>query len=231
MQLSKSISRVFLFTLTGAALTAMAGQASAASINCPVQQVKREVTTQLPNGWWSTPYVSNLTGTEVVQIGGQTALQCKYGPNGAGGRIQRNAPAGNVCTAVAGGFNCLPIVNLLRPIHSQGQLSVPQTYLFDLDSGNVRSPGADVWFQAETANRLYLVPRNGAKIGIVNANNGSYNACKSARMSGARLSLADMPVGTRLCARTSEGRVATFRLTALSAGSPKTMKLRFTTWR
>ncbi len=231
MRLSLSISRFVLVSLAGAALTAMAGSATAASINCPVQQVKREVTTQLPGGWWSTPYVSNLTGTEVVQIGGQTALQCKYGPNGAGGRIQRNAPAGNVCTAVAGGFNCLPIVNLMRPIHAQGLLSVPQTYLFDLDDGGVHQHGADVWFQAETSNRLYLVPRNGAKIGIVNVADGSYNKCKNARMSGARLSLADMPVGTRLCARTSEGRVATFRLMALSAGSPKTMKLRFTTWR
>ncbi len=231
MRLSQSISRFFLITLAGAALTTLAGQASAASINCPVQQVKREVTTHLPNGWWSTPYVSRLTGTEVVQIGGKTALQCKYGPNGAGGRIQRNAPVGNVCTAVAGGFNCLPIGNLLHPIHTQGQLSVPQTYLFDLDDGGVHQHGADVWFQAETAHRLYLVPRNGAKIGIVGAGNANFNGCKNARMSAARLSLADIPVGTRLCARTNEGRVATFRLMALSAGSPKTMKLRFTTWR
>ena len=37
--------------------------ASAAEINCPASQVRREITTPLPGGWWNTPIVNSLTNT------------------------------------------------------------------------------------------------------------------------------------------------------------------------
>jgi hypothetical protein len=226
------LSHIFSTSLlVGLALASLASVASAASISCPTQQVRREVTTNLPNGWWNTPLISNLSDTRVIEIGGRKSLQCLYGPNGAGGAIQRYAPDNQICTATPGGFNCLPIILDLNPVHSQGILSVPQTYLFDLDQSAVRQPGADVWFQAETHDRLYLVPRNGAKIGVLAGSAGTYNRCRNARKSTARLSMWDLPVGTKVCYQTSEGRIGVFRITGLSAHSPKTLKIRHTTWR
>lgn len=231
MRLFQFCSKALLVGLTIANLSLVA---SAANITCPTQQVRREVTTSLPNGWWNTPLVSNLSDTRVIEIAGRKALQCLYGPNGAGGAIQRYAPDNQACSATAGGFNCLPIISEiqpLHPVHSQGILSVPQTYLFDLDQSAVRQPGADVWFQAETHDRLYLVPRNGAKIGILAGGNANHNRCRAARKSTARISMWDLPVGTKVCYQTSEGRIGVFRITGLSAHSPKTLKIRHTTWR
>lgn len=230
MHMNSTLRHLAATVLVAAGLSSAA---TAASINCPVTQVRREVTTQLPNGWWSTPLVSRLTGTAVVTISGRKALQCLYGPNGAGGRIQQYSPGNLICTAVAGGFNCA-IPAAPEPVtYSTKALAVPQTFTFDIDQGSVggNSANTDFWFQAETATRLYLVPRNGAKIGIGDGSNRGYEGCRTERMTSSRVSLHDIPVGTYVCARTSEGRISQFRVNGLSSGSPRTLNLGYTTWR
>ena len=90
--------------LAGAMTMMASGAAVAETISCPHDQIRREVTTNLPDGWWNTPIVNSLQDTQVTEIGGKTALQCIYG---SAGRIQRNAPDGASCTATNTGFSCL----------------------------------------------------------------------------------------------------------------------------
>lgn len=110
------------------------------------------------------------------------------------------------------------------------KLNVPQTYQFDLDRGAVQPNGADLWFQAETANRLYLAPRNGALINVGDRSNRGRNGCSGGQFSSSRVPLSDLPVGSYICMRTDEGRVSQFRINGISPGSPKTLRIGFTTW-
>ena len=200
--------------------------AAAEAIECPLSQARREITTNLPDGWWTTPLVNNLSDTRVQNIGGDPALMCIYG---ASGSVQRNAPAGQTCTARTGGFDC---ASASRPVtHSTRILEVPQTYAFDLDAGNVGSAGADLWFHAVTNAELYIEPRNGARIAVGDRSNRGRDGCASASYSTARVELAAIPVGAYVCVRTNEGRISQFRMNNITSGSPKTLTIGYTTWR
>jgi hypothetical protein len=227
--------------LTGAGvagvITALAGQAAAATIDCPATQVRREITTPLPGGWWNTPIVDRLSDTRVVNIGGRPALQCVYGQAGS---VQRNAPVGETCTATPRGFVCRPLRPPVPPpppprpaeTFSTGPVSLPQTYLVNLDNGNVTSgPQADLWFQAETATRLFLAPQNGAMIAVGDRSNRGFAGCSRAAFSSARVPLAAVPVGSYVCVRTNQGRISQFRVNGISGGPVKTLQLGYTTWR
>jgi hypothetical protein len=203
------------------------GAAQAETIRCPLEQIRSEVTTRLPDGWWNTPQIYSLRDTRVVTFSdGRRALQCDYGPAGA---IQRYAPAGE-CRASAGGFECGGGAS--GPVTlSTGPVELNQTYLVDFDTGRVGREGADLWFQAETADLLYLTPVGGAKIGVGDRSNRGRDGCAAARMSGERVSLRDVPVGSYICMMTGEGRVSQFRMNDISGGSPKRLSLGYTTWR
>lgn len=220
--------------ISGASLSASVGfttqaEAAAEQINCPHSQIRREVTTGLPNGWWNTPIVNNLRETEVVTIGGRRALQCRYG---AAGSIQRYAPDGATCSANAQGFVCQTAGVAAPQTFSTGPLEIPQTYTADLDNGTVggAGPNYDIWFQAVTAAELYLAPANGAALGIGNRSNRGYAGCSTADYTANRVALNQMPVGSYICVRTSQGRVSQFRVNNISGGSPKTLSLGYTTW-
>jgi len=201
--------------------------ATAETINCPHSQIRREVTTSLPSGWWNTPIVNSLTELRVVTIGGKKALQCLYGPAGS---IQRYAPEGATCRTVGRAFECETASAGARTF-STAALEIPQTYTADLDRGSVGAGGAaDIWFQAETADLLYLAPRNGARLGVGDRTNRGYAGCSSARFTRDRVSLRDIPVGSYVCVRTNEGRISQFRVNAVSGGSPKRLKIGYTTW-
>ncbi len=210
----------------GAALALLAPlEAAAARIDCPLPQVRREITTALPSGWWNTPIVNSLTGTRVQAIAGRPALICEYGPAGT---VQRYAPASQSCRAVAGGFDCQ---SAAPRTFSTMSLDIPQTWTADLDRGSVGARGeADIWFEAETRDLLYITPRNGAVLGVGDRSNRGYSGCSAARYSSARVSLRDIPVGSYVCVRTNENRFSQFRVNAISAGSPKTLSIGYTTW-
>jgi hypothetical protein len=114
--------------------------------------------------------------------------------------------------------------------HSTGPLSVPQTYLFDLDNGQVGAAG-DIWFHAVTNTELYIEPRGGARMAVGDRSNRGFAGCSAASFSATRVPLADIPVGSYVCVRTNEGRISQFRMNAISSGSPKTLTLGYTTWR
>lgn len=214
----------FILAFAGILLASAAAQAR--NITCPLAQIRREVVSPLPNDWWSTPHVNSLQNTRVVTIGGRVALQCQYGE---AGNIQRYAPANQTCQAVPLGFQCSQAARGFRTF-STGQIDIPQTFVADLDRGIRTQAGADIWFQAVSRDLLYLVPRNGARIGISGRRNRGYEGCRSARMAPDRISLRDVPVGTYVCVKTNEGRISEFRVNSVSGGSPKTLTIGYTTW-
>jgi hypothetical protein len=215
-----------------AAVTALAGLAPRAAeaevIRCPLDQIRSEVTTRLPDGWWNTPLVFSLDGTRIVNFSdGRVGLQCQYGP---AGNIQTYAPTGADCRAVSGGFDCSSGA-AGSPTLSTGPVELRQTYVVNFDNGQVTQDGGDLWFQAETAELLYLTPVGGARIGVGDRSNRGYDGCAAARMTRDRVSLRDVPEGSYVCMRTDEGRISQFRVNGISAGSPKTLSLGYTTWR
>lgn len=224
-----SAAAVVTIGLAGGALlqSGTAAEAAFQSISCPLEKIRRTVTTALPNGWWHTPIINSLQSTKVVQIGGKNALQCNYG---AAGKIQRNAPTNARCQAIAGGFRCETRVAAGPSTFSTGEVNIPQTYAVDLDRGRITSAGADIWFRAETRDLLYLSPRNGAKIGVGNRSNRGFAGCSAARFTSERVSLRDVPVGSYVCVKTDKGRISQFRVNRV-AGSPKTVTIGYTTWR
>jgi len=226
-----SARRFLAMVLFGAicvtALTAAAARAAAVHINCPVDQIKREITSPMPGGWWNTPLVNNLSETKIMNIGGEPALMCIYG---ASGSIQRKAPAGATCTAVAGGFNCASGGVVAPQTYSTGPITLKQTFLADLDSNADGNANADIWFQAETATQRYLTPKNGAKLALGDLSNRGLAGCSAAHFSAGRVSLSDIPVGSYVCVKTNEGRISQFRLNGISGAAVKTLQLGYTTW-
>ena len=215
-------------------------------VKCPLQKAKRTITDNLPNGWWTTPIVDRLSQTKVMNIAGKPALLCVYGKAGS---IQRNAPANQKCRAVTGGFVCSgraaaptvqvqPKVQPTAPLQakpvtfSTGRLTVPQTYTFDIDRGGVGKGAADdLWFQAKTAKDLFLTPRNGAAMSVSGKRNRGMAGCRTARYTASAMPMAKLPVGTYICVRTNEGRIAEFRINGLSGSGAKTLSLGYTTWK
>lgn len=226
---SISAASVLVAGFAGGAVLQFSTEAEAATrtISCPVDKARREVTTALPDGWWSTPIITSLRATKIVEIGGRKALQCDYGPSG---KIQRYAPNRSTCEARPGGFRCEIRAAAGPRTFSTGEINIPQTYLADLDRGRVGSAGADIWFQAETRDLLYLAPRNGAQIGVGNRSNRGYRGCSRARYTTERVSLRDVPVGSYVCVKTNKGRISQFRVNRISGGSPKTVTIGYTTF-
>ncbi|MFM7614518.1 MAG: hypothetical protein ACKO4R_09895, partial [Synechococcales cyanobacterium] len=89
---------------------------------------------------------------------------------------------------------------------------------------------SDLWFQAVTANELYLSPVNGAGMWVGDRSNRGYEGCVNGAYSPSRVSLTNVPVGSYICMRTNQGRISQFRVNTISAGSPKQLQIGFTTW-
>lgn len=113
---------------------------------------------------------------------------------------------------------------------ASGNRKIPQTYLFDLDSGKlVRNGDADIWFEAETETERYLTPRNGAAIGFTREKL-SLEVCSAVRMAERRIPIQRLPEGVYACVRTSRGNLAAFKLLEPVGPSPGTMLIQFSTW-
>jgi hypothetical protein len=77
-------------------------------IECPTGAIQTDVTSSLPDGWWSTPQGGKLSGTEVMNIGGKAALVCKYKTTSTIVSVMRDAPSGMGCSAAGNSFRCRP---------------------------------------------------------------------------------------------------------------------------
>jgi hypothetical protein len=116
--------------------------------------------------------------------------------------------------------------------HSTNTPTVPQTFTFDLDEGQIlgTSTDADFWFEAVNPVQLFIKPMNGAQIAVGNRQNRGYDGCRMEAFSSNQIALNTLAVGEYICAATSEGRVSQFRINAISPGSPKTLTIGYTTW-
>jgi hypothetical protein len=75
-------------------------------IACPLTEVRVEITTPLPSGWWNTPQIRRLQSTRIDPVGGKPTLVCNYGE--AAALVMRLPPPGMVCHSVLDGFICAP---------------------------------------------------------------------------------------------------------------------------
>jgi hypothetical protein len=115
--------------------------------------------------------------------------------------------------------------------HSTGPLVIPQTYLADLDEGQVTQDGADIWFEADTATSRFVTPRNGARIAIAGTSSVGRDGCRQLSLSAQRINIRDLPPGTYVCVRTNEGRISQFRVNARVGRSPGELRIGYTTWK
>ena len=199
------------------------------NINCPISTARVAMTTNLPNGWWRTPYVNRLQGTTINVVGGKRTLVCKYG-NHAAFWTMRLEPAGKNCQRRPRGFHCRDIIQPPRT-HRTGPLVIPQTYLADLDTGQVKPQGADIWFEAKTATRRFITPRNGARIAIAGRRSIGLAGCKQRPLRNTPIPIRSIPVGTYVCVKTNQGRYSQFRVNRAAGPSPGNIHLGYTTWK
>jgi hypothetical protein len=216
------MNKTFILTL---GLLLSAGAAAAEVINCPLTQARREVTTGLPGGWWSTPIIESLSETEIMNIGGQPALICRYG---SAGSVQRYVPDGATCAASATGFVCdggglPPPPPPGGAVHAEGEVSIPMLGAADFDGGG----RADVIHFLSDGVAAALVPQNGARLGRVSSTPLGQAGCSAETLRNRPTVLADILGGGFICYKTNNGRIGEFEFLGLSGGM---VSLAYTTW-
>ena len=76
-------------------------------IECPVRDVRVEITTHLPRDWWQTPQQGRLKRTSIDRIGGEPALVCHYRAYGRTVPVMRKMPRRvSRCIPKHNGFEC-----------------------------------------------------------------------------------------------------------------------------
>ncbi len=115
---------------------------------------------------------------------------------------------------------------------STGGIDIPQTYHADLDNGAMPGTGAqqDFWFEAVSAAEKYLTPQNGARFAIWGTSAPGMYDCLNKGKNTNKIALSDLPVGTYVCYKTTEGRPGAFRVNAISGGGSQTLSIGYTTW-
>ena len=211
-------------------------------IECPLTQVRREITNPLPEGWWNTPVVENLSGTEVQTIGGRRTLVCRYGP---AGQIMRLEPRRRNCTPTRRGFDCrrerFPNPGPFPPggpggpgggrpggVFSEGSFELRSSFQVDLDSGRVGGGGADLWYHRVSEVEAYLEPINGTRISWGGGVRRGFQGCREADLRTDRITTGRLNNGTNICFRTGDGRIG--ELTIDGFGPQRSMRISYTTW-
>jgi hypothetical protein len=206
--------------------------AAAEAVNCPLTTAQRAITNSLPSGWYTTPVRSRLTETRVMNIGDQQTMACVYGDAAT---VLREVPAGQVCTARSGGFECgsasAPAPAPASEVHSSGAFTVRGTYDFDLDGG-AEAPRAssDFWYEIIRDGETYFTPRGAARIAAMGATEPSYAGCTSATLAAARTRI-ETASGGWFCFRTNEGRIGQFHVDGVDRFTrPVRMTITYSTW-
>jgi hypothetical protein len=227
--------------VAGVVAFAASGAAHADTVNCPVTNAMRTITTPVPGEWWTTPIVAALSETRIANVGGRVTLECVYGNAGI---ISRYAPDGQVCAAAGLAFNCSAVLGAgaaLIPLTPAPLTPAPVTrvtgaldwlpsYRIDLDNGVIGGPGEDLWYQAVSVTEGYITPLNGALIGSATVGNNGFAGCSVAALSSTQVPLSTIRLGSYVCVKTSEGRISEFRLNNLTGSAPQIWSIGYTTW-
>jgi hypothetical protein len=110
-----------------------------------------------------------------------------------------------------------------------GELSPIPGDNIDLDTLTINSGGEDLLYQADENSFHWLVPANGALIGIFGSFEPSLSDCQSASMSQAPVAVESLPVGTYLCYSTDQSRLGRMQLKAVNPDD-YTLTLNLLTW-
>jgi hypothetical protein len=114
--------------------------------------------------------------------------------------------------------------------YMSGMLTVQQTFLADLDEGLQAQEGADIWFEADTANDRFITPVNNTWIADIGTSEVSFQTCATATYTNQRIPVQELPPGEAFCVRTDEGRFSAAKVEAGPGPSPGQLQLTFTTW-
>jgi hypothetical protein len=130
-------------------------------------------------------------------------------------------------------------------IHSEGSIEVPQLCAVDIDEGKsfctveldgrgtippARDADSDFWLRIGVRGEVYMTPRNGATLALNPPTEWSKAGCASASYSSKEVRIDGLPIGSRVCLRTTLDRyaqVAFFQVIPLRAEKVKT---NFITW-
>jgi hypothetical protein len=220
-------------TLTAALLAPVLGSNSAVAetqfIQCPSGKIKTEATSGVADGWQSKPVERRLQSVNVIQANGRgQVLQCNYG---AGFIISRAASADKVCDVEdRTGFKCRAVVsNRAETFHTAGVTLSPRDVV-NMDGTGNGPWDSDIWFQGNTQDSAMLSSFGEALMGRPGPQQ-SYRGCRNARFAGTAIKLKDMNVGDYVCVRTSEGRIAEYRINELRIGRDIAVSIGYTTWK
>jgi hypothetical protein len=115
-------------------------------------------------------------------------------------------------------------------IQASGTLVLAPGDLLELDTAQV-NPGADedLAYQVDVLNFHYLIPQQGALLGVFGSSQPGREACLSANMSTAPIPVESLALQTYLCYRTSQGLPGWALLTDLNQEA-FTLTLEIRTW-
>lgn len=123
------------------------------------------------------------------------------------------------------------VVHVERSVHSEGILSISQTWHAELDEGVAGTPTTqDFMFRAYTATNRVVQPENGARFAVTGPAEPGYEICVGAPLSTADIDVNLLSPGTHVCYITSSGRIGWFRVNAPVGPSPGVLEIRYLTW-
>ncbi|MGL1922322.1 MAG: SH3 domain-containing protein [Hyphomicrobiales bacterium] len=108
--------------------------------------------------------------------------------------------------------------NESKPITKKlgGKAILRASQRFDLDTGKIGRLGADVQYARTSDGRTYLRTVNGAEIALISKRRVGFRGCRAAVYDISTLSQSQMPKGSYLCVKTSEGRIAQVQIGNIS---------------
>lgn len=183
-----------------------------------------------PDGWVSASYLTEVSDFEDEDWGAEDEdPDCSFGFGiGAGGpSLSVNCGDGPVPPLPAPPPPPPAPPPVVPITHSTGPIALQQTFTANLDNGAVGGGGVDIWYQAVNAAEKYVTTRNGARLALGDGSNRGFAGCSAAGFSSASIPLWEMPPGTYVCVRTSQGRISQFRVNSFSG---TTMNIGYTTW-
>jgi len=136
--------------------------------------------------------------------------------------------------------NINPAINNIKPmiatlatkVTASGKSTIKQTWSADLDINNAPSGnGADIWFQARTANDRFVTPKGGATLAHMGSKAPTVAVCKKAKLGSGSINIKQLKTGDYLCVKTNKNQFSSIKITALPAPRVGNLGIQFTTWK
>lgn len=207
------------------------GSASAETvfIQCPLAKIKTGIVSNLPDEWESAPIEKRLQSVNVRRVEGRGQfLQCNYG---SGIVVSRKAPANKTCEIEdRTGFKCNDAVSRGPETFHTALVTLAPLEVVNMDGTGNGPWDSDIWLEGTTQGSARLSSFGDGQMAAP-GNQKGYRGCQAARFASRAIKLSDMNVGDYVCVKTSEGRIAEYRINELRIGRDISVKLGYTTWR